>query len=65
MKSKKLLFGWWVVDKFYNNHKHRGPYKYRETASAVRSEMERNAGEKENARWNLVVERIAPKGEKV
>jgi len=44
---------WFVVDLNRDGRKKRGPYKYSETAVAVREEMERNASDEQNERWNL------------
>jgi hypothetical protein len=51
---------WYVVDMFRDgapgkNLVLRGPFKYPETAGAVRAEMERWASGQQNERWNLGV----------
>jgi len=47
--------GWYVVDRAREDFVHRGPYKYAETAGAVREEMERHATEYQDEHWNLAV----------
>ncbi len=49
-----LSWRWYIYDR-ESDQLLRGPYKHRETAAAVREEMERNATAVENAKWSLWV----------
>lgn len=53
---------WWLVDRTSGTTL-RGPYKYAETAAAVRQEMEDNASDEKNERWNLCIEWREPEQE--
>jgi hypothetical protein len=50
--------GWYVVDHDHENRVLRGPFRYEETAGAVRQEMERAASDTQNAKWNLWVTEV-------
>lgn len=47
--------GWCVTDANRDHEVVCGPYKYKETAGAVRKVLESTASEKQNERWNLHV----------
>ena len=47
----KSVIGWYVVDHARNNRVVRGPYKYAETAHAVRDELERTE-DKPDVDWD-------------
>lgn len=46
---------WYIADHHSDDQILRGPFAHSETAAAVRTEMEHNASEEQNERWNLWV----------
>jgi len=46
--------GWYIVNQG-DGHVKRGPYRYLETANAVRAEIERHATARQLELWNLIV----------